>query len=62
MKEERTLHRKKIYNYDTQERYMDAKMIGGNPNGIISFNRTPHPVFKTLYRNMQDRTWFDEDM
>lgn len=33
--------KKAIYNYDSAEKLEDAKIIGGNPNGIISYNQCP---------------------
>lgn len=36
------MERKKIYNYDSREGYSDAKVIGGNPNGIFNFNKSNH--------------------
>ena len=50
--------KKAIYNYDSSERLEDAKIIGGNPNGIISYNQCPHSWAYPLYKNMEDRTWF----
>ena len=49
---------KQIYNYSSDERLEDAKIIGGNPNGIISFNQTPHKWSTSLYKSMLVRTWF----
>ena len=49
---------KQIYNYSSDERLEDAKMIGGNPNGIISFNQTPHNWATSFYKSMLARTWF----
>ena len=54
------MEKKAIYNYGSDERLEDARIIGGNPNGIMSFNQTPpgHKWATVLYRNMLDRTWF----
>ena len=49
---------KQIYNYSSDERLEDAKIIGGNPNGIISFNQTPNKWATSLYKSMLARTWF----
>lgn len=50
--------RKLIYNYDSNEDIKKCTIIGGNPNGIMSFNQTPHKWANELYRAMLDRTWF----
>lgn len=52
------LQPKTIFNQDSRERYQDAKMIGGNPNGIISFNQTPHKAAYGMYRTAISRLWF----
>lgn len=49
---------KKIFNYDSQEEFLDAKLLGGSPNGIINFNRTPHKWAYNIYLAMRNRTWF----
>lgn len=47
----------KIYNYNSEERYEDAKIILGNPNGIINVNQSPHKFGHTIFMNGQDRDW-----
>lgn len=54
--------RKKIFNQSSQEEFMNAKILGGNPNGIINFNRTPHAWANDIYKKMQARTWFPEQV
>lgn len=56
------INRKKIFNQDSQEDFNQARVIGGNPNGIINFNRTPHKFFTNLYKAMLARTWFAEQV
>lgn len=56
------MERKKIYNYDSREGYSEAKVIGGNPNGIFNFNKSNHNFARTIYRNMRDRTWFPQQI
>lgn len=56
------INRKKIFNQGSEEKFMDAKVIGGNPSGIINFNQTPHKFFTKLYKNMVARTWFPEQV
>lgn len=52
---------KTIYNQGTEEGYRDAKMIGGNPNGIINFNQTPHNPAYELYKKACNRLWFPSE-
>lgn len=49
---------KKVFNQDSNEAFEDAKVIGGNPNGIFNFNKTSHPWATSLYDKMESRTWF----
>lgn len=53
---------KKIFNQDSKERFEEAKMINGNPNGIFNFNKTPHSVARSIYKKMCNRTWFPEQV
>lgn len=48
---------KKIFNQDSKERFEDAKIIGGNPNGIINFNNNPYNWAYSLYKKMRARFW-----
>lgn len=56
------LKSKKIFNQASREDFMEARMVGGNPNGIINFNRTPHKFFTGLYKAMRARTWFPQQV
>ena len=63
------LSRRTLYNWlnDQEfnaelERLENAKILGGNPNGIISFNQTPHKWATELYNNMLERTWFSKQV
>jgi len=51
----------KLYNPESTESFSDAKIIGGSPNGIINFNETPHKWASTIYRMMEQYTWFPEE-
>lgn len=53
---------KKIFNQGSDERFEDEKIIGGNPNGIINFNRSPYAWAYPLYKAMLARTWFAEQV
>ena len=57
-----TYKQKKIFNTESQEAFMDAKIVGGNPNGIMNFNRCPHSFAYPLYKKMIARTWFPDDV
>ena len=48
---------KKIFNQASKEKFEEARIIGGNPNGIISYNQTPHPWAYSLYKKMRARFW-----
>ena len=56
------LKHKKIFNQESREDFMEARIVGGNPNGIINFNRTPHKFFTGLYKSMRARTWFPQQV
>lgn len=49
---------KKIYNQDSTEGFMESKILGGNPTGIINFNRTPYKWAKNIYDLMEANTWY----
>lgn len=53
------MEQKKIFNLESKEQYNMARVIGGNPNGIINFNQSNHQTARQIYRNMMDRTWFN---
>lgn len=53
---------KKIFNTVSEEKYNEAKIINGNPNGIINFNATNHAWATSLYKKMLARSWFAEQV
>lgn len=55
------MKQKQIYNLETSEKFMDAKIIGGNPNGIINFSRTPHTWALNIYTQMESNQWFNSE-
>lgn len=55
------MKKKQIYNLDSTEKFSEAKIIGGNPNGIINFNRTPHKWAVSIFRQMEGNQWFPEE-
>lgn len=52
---------KNLYNPESQERFQDAKIINGEPNGIINFNDTPHQWAVSIYEIMGNYTWFTKE-
>lgn len=53
---------KKIFNQNSTESYKQATMIGGNPNGIINFNQTPHKAMYGLFKTASQRLWFPQEV
>jgi len=53
--------KKQYYNPDSTENFMDAKIIGGDPSGIINTSRSPHKWALPLYRLMESYTWYPEE-
>lgn len=49
---------RKLYNNETDEKFNEAKIINGNPNGIFNFNGTNHKWATELFLKMQERTWY----
>lgn len=52
---------KKYYNPDSNEKFNDAKIVGGNPTGIINSSISPHKWALPLYRLMESYTWYPEE-
>jgi len=51
----------KLYNPGSTETFNEAKIINGNPNGIINFNDTPHQWAVSIYELMGNYTWFTKE-
>ena len=49
---------RKLYNNETVEKFNEARIINGNPNGIFNFNGTNHKWATELFLKMQERTWY----
>jgi len=49
---------KKLFNLDSTERLDEAKIINGNPSGIVDFVRPKRKWAKNLYDVMESNTWF----
>lgn len=52
------MKQKQIFRQNSKERFEDAKILGGDPNGIINFNQSNHQWATSLYKKMCARTWF----
>ena len=52
------MKQKQIFRQNSKERFEDAKILGGDPNGVINFNQTNHQWATSLYKKMCARTWF----
>jgi len=52
------LTKKRVHNQLSEEKFNEAKVIDGSPNGIFNFNETNHMWATKLYLKMKDRTWF----
>lgn len=46
-----------IYNYTSEEEYDRARIICGDPTGIMNFNKTPHKWATDLFDKMHARDW-----
>ena len=53
---------KTIYNLDSNEKYSEARIVGGNPIGLIDFNSTPHLWAVEIYKAMHGRRWVPEQV
>ena len=56
------LQPKKIFNQESKEATVDARIINGNPNGVFNYNSTSHAWAVDLYDKMLDRTWFPKQV
>lgn len=52
---------KTIYNLGSTEDFADSKIIGGNPSGIINFNRTNFKWALNIYNLMESNQWFPSE-
>ena len=54
--------KKKIYNLKSTEESNEAKIINGNPSGIINFTNTNHKWANSIWNLMLSFTWFPEEV
>lgn len=57
-----TIHRKQIYNPESQESVSDRKIFGGNPTSIFDLNRIKYQWAYNLWKVMLANTWFPEEV
>ncbi len=48
----------KYYDEETNEKFVDAKIIGGKPSGVINQVKEPFKWARTIYKLMQSYTWY----
>ena len=56
------MKKKKIYNLKSIEETNEAKIINGNPSGIINFTNTNHKWASSIWDLMLSFTWFPEEV
>lgn len=55
------MNKKQIYNLSSTEETNEAKIINGNPSGIINFTNTNHKWAISIWKLMLSFTWFSEE-
>jgi len=56
------MHRKKIYNPESEEKVNDRKVFGGNPTGIFELNKIKYQWAYNLWDMMLNNTWFPKEV
>ena len=56
------MHRKKIYNPESNENVNDRKIFGGNPTGIFELNDIKYQWAYNLWEMMLNNTWFPKEV
>ncbi len=56
------MNKKKIYNLKSTEDTNEAKIINGDPSGIINFTNTNHKWANSIWDLMLSFTWFPEEV
>lgn len=56
------MHRKKIYNPNSDETLNDRKVFGGNPHGILNFTKAKYTWALKLWDIMEANTWFAKEV
>ena len=55
------IRKKHLFNLESDERLDEAKMVNGNPSGIVDFTNPTRPIYRKLYEVMQNNTWFPSE-
>ena len=56
------MHRKKIYNPESNESVNERKIFGGNPTGIFELNKIKYQWAYNLWEIMLNNTWFPKEV
>ena len=56
------MHRKKIYNPESNEKTKERKIFGGNPTGIFELNDIKYQWAYNLWEMMLNNTWFPKEV
>jgi len=56
------MHRKKIYNPESQEKTSERKIFGGDPTGIFELNDIKYQWAYNLWEVMLNNTWFPKEV
>jgi len=57
-----SLHRKRIYNPNSNEHVNDRRIFGGNPTGIFELNDIKYQWAYNLWEMMLNNTWFPKEV
>ena len=52
---------KRMFNLESDERLEEAKIVNGNPSGIVDFVRPSRKWAKNIYDTMEANTWFNKE-
>ena len=56
------MHRKKVYNPESNEHVNERKIFGGNPTGIFELNKIKYQWAYKLWDIMLNNTWFPKEV
>lgn len=55
------IRKKHLFNLSSNEKLNEAKIVNGNPSGIVDFTNPTRPIYRQLYELMQTNTWFPSE-
>ena len=55
------VNKKQLFNLESKERTEEAKIINGNPSGVVNFVKPSRMWAKKLYDVMLNNTWFPQE-